>query len=221
LDPTWKIEQGFLEGCLGDAGAMKLEELFLGILPTKDKALSLSGAAQQIAVLNESAPARFAEKGAQGNLKAAEKLILDLAAGRPSRIAANASSFLVKVWNRLCWFCSLSLKHKSGKEVTLMGMEATNHKWQEIKRMDTSTIKLKHLELLVTFLFLLPDEDQKKCTLSMRRSTGRRASTAAATHRPRSSRTKLSLLARARGPRRRGSPRASPRQLKCSSGREF
>jgi hypothetical protein len=162
LDPTWKIEQGFVEGCLGDAGAMKLEELFLGILPTKDKALSLSGAAQQIAVLNESAPARFAEKGAQGNLKAAEKLILDLAAGCPSRIAANASSFLVKVWNRLCWFCSLSLKHKSGKEVTLMGMEATNHKWQEIKRMDTSTIKLKHLELLVTFPFLLPDEDQKK-----------------------------------------------------------
>ena len=160
MDPTWKIEQGFLEGCLGDAGAMKLEELFLGILPTKDKAVSLSEAAQQINVLNESALAHFVEKGTQGNLKAAEKLILDLAAGHAPRIAANAGSFLVKVWNRLRWFCMLSLKHKSGKEVTLMGMEAINHKWQEIRRMDTSTIKLQHLELLVTFLFLLPDEDQ-------------------------------------------------------------
>lgn len=151
-----------MEGCLGDAGAMKLEELFLGTLPTKDKAVSLPEAAQQITVLNESALAHFVEKGTQGNLKAAEKLILDLAAGHAPRIAANAGSFLVKLWNRLRWFCTLSLKHKSGKEVTLMGVEAIQHKWQEIKRMDTQTTKLQHLELLVTFLFLLPEEDQKK-----------------------------------------------------------
>jgi hypothetical protein len=162
LDPYWKIEQGFLEGCLGEAGAMKLEELFLDILPTKDRAVSLSEAAQQIAVLNESALARFVEKGTQGNLKAAEKLILDMAAGHPPRVAANAGSFLVKVWNRLRWFCTLCVKHKGGKEVQLMGMDAINHRWHEIQHMDPDTIKLQQLELLVTFLFLLPDEDQKK-----------------------------------------------------------
>ena len=162
LDPMWKVEQGFLEGLLGKAGAQRLEELFLEILPTKEKQVSISEAAQKIHILIESALAGYVEKGTQGNLKAAEKLILDLAAGHSPRVAANAGSFLAKVWNRLPWFCTLTAKHKDGHEVHLAGQDAIDFKWKEIQKMKTQNIKLQQLEMLVTFMFLLPEKDQKK-----------------------------------------------------------
>ena len=43
-----------------------------------------------------------------------------------------------------------------------MGMDAITQSWQEIQKMSIKKIKLQQLELLVTFIFLLPEKDQTK-----------------------------------------------------------
>ena len=160
MDPHWRLEHAFIAGCCGQAGAMALHERFLSLLPTKDTIIELPAAVQNITILSSSRLATFVSKGAQGSMKSAVDLLVNMASGLAPVFHTSPCPLMSKVYSRLPYFC-VAEKAK-GKAVTkLRGKEAVEHLWETIKARDTQDLSLKDLEQVLVFAWLLSKAEQE------------------------------------------------------------
>jgi hypothetical protein len=160
MDPHWRLEAAFIAGCCGQAGSMALHERFLSLLPTESNAVELPAAVQSITILSSSKLATFVSKGAQGSMKSAVDLVVNMASGVAPTFHPNPCPLMSKVYSRLPFFC-VAEKSK-GKTVTkLRGKEAVEHLWENVKARDSQDLSLKDLEQVIVFAWLLPKAEQE------------------------------------------------------------
>lgn len=160
MDPHWRLESAFIAGCCGQAGAMALNERFLSLLPTESKLVELPAAVHSITVLSSSKLATFVSRGAQGSMKSAADLVVNMASGIAPAFHPNPCPLMSKVYSRLPFFC-VAEKSK-GKTVTkLRGKEAVEHLWETLQARDSQDLSLKDLEQVLVFAWLLPQAAQE------------------------------------------------------------
>ena len=156
IDPTWKIEMGFLQAMVDGSGGNKLEEDFLKLLPTETGGLTLEVAIQQGQVLVNSKLAAFASAGCVGSVRAALNLLVNMQCGQAPRVPAHSSDFMQKVFSRLGFFATFQ-----GKAGALMrGRAAVQANLAQVVAMDVTSLGLKDLELICVYQFLLPGSEQ-------------------------------------------------------------
>ena len=148
IDPTWKIENGFLMAMTDGSGANKLEQDFMDMLPTAEASKSIEAVCQTGNVLVNSKLASFASAGSVGAVKSALALLQVMQCGQPPKIPANASSFLQGVFSRLSFFAQYKGKGDNGQAKQLIGKAAVLANYHAVKQQDPNALSLKDLEQL-------------------------------------------------------------------------
>jgi hypothetical protein len=163
IDPSWKIECGFLQGMCDGSGGNKLEDDFLKLLPTEAGGLSLDAAIQQATVLVNSKLASFASPGCVGSVRAALNLLVNMQCGQSPKIPAQSTAFMQSVFAKVGFFATFQCKAKSGELGPLKrGRAAVQANLAQVSAKDVSALSLKDLELLCVFSFLLPEAEQAR-----------------------------------------------------------
>jgi len=161
IDPSWKIECGFLQTMCDGSGGSKLEDDFLKLLPTEAGGPSLDVAIQQGTVLVNSRLASFASPGCVGSVRAALNLLVNMQCGQCPKIPAQSTAFMQSVWARVGFFATFQCKTKSGEPGLLKrGRAAVQASLAHVSSKEVSALGLKDLELLCVFCFLLPEAEQ-------------------------------------------------------------
>jgi hypothetical protein len=163
IDPSWKIECGFLQAMCDGSGGDKLEDDFLKLLPTEAGGLSLDAAIQQGTVLVSSKLASFASPGCVGSVRAALNLLVNMQCGQSPKIPAQSTAFMQSVFARVGFFATFQGKTKSGEPGPVKrGRAAVQANLAQVSAKDVAALDLKDLELLCVYSFLLPETEQAK-----------------------------------------------------------
>jgi len=166
LDPGFKVELSFMCDMVGKGGESRLHERFRGCLPSMEKNISIDAVLQQGAQLSASALFKFCIQSAQGTLHTCLDMLHKMKAGRPPQLPKDTSANVNDFVSRLQFFCRTTAKEKvKGKKelVTkeLVGHDAIQEIWVQLKAKDQEQLKLDELQPLHVYSFLMSTEDQK------------------------------------------------------------
>ena len=115
MDKCWKVPYAWLQSCMGEGGQDYLMKAFLACLPTEAIEISPAECVQKVRQLTASKLFSFSSQGGQGSVNAAQEMVNSLVHGFAPNLGKNPSSFLLKVWARLPFFCRCAKRKLVGK----------------------------------------------------------------------------------------------------------
>jgi hypothetical protein len=140
---------------VGAGGESRLQQAFIALLPTADKAVSLERAVQSASALQVGDLFKFCSPSAQGSIKAAADMISNMLQGyKPS--FSMATPFFSQVKVQLQFFCRHLQPASADEPATeLVGSEALQHKLASVTEQDPSELAVSDLEPFHVFSWLL------------------------------------------------------------------